>query len=222
LTEPSKKRVRKPKSVRRREIAEAAVAIMARHGYYGTSVARIAKAVGISNSALYQHFRNREDVMVAATELLGERANEWTKQVEGANALEKLGTIADGHLPWAESSLESFVRPMFAIVGVTERARLEPSTPRAVLEAYELILPVVEEGQREGSIRSDVDPGDLAWAVLMFAWAEDMALLARVDPVTEGGASRRNFTRLLAAYAAPAAAPQGAEPAPVLTGADGA
>lgn len=203
MTGSSKKRVRKPKTVRRREIAEAALAIMAKHGYYGTSVARIARAVGISNSALYQHFHNREDVMVAATELLGERAMEWTKRVAGATGLEKLSIIADGHLPWAASSLESFVRPMFAMVGVTERARLEPSTPRAVLQAYELILPIVEEGQRDGSIRADVDPGDLAWAVLMFAWAEDMALLARVGPVTDGGASRRNFKRLLSAYAAP-------------------
>jgi hypothetical protein len=72
-----------------------------------------------------------------------------------------------------------------------------------VSESYDLLLPIVEQGQREGSIRSDVDPGDLAWAILMFAWAEDMALLARVDEVTDAGASRRNFKRLLAAYASP-------------------
>ena len=47
---------------------------MARHGYHGTSVARIARAVGISNSALYQHYDNLEAVLVAATELLGENS----------------------------------------------------------------------------------------------------------------------------------------------------
>ena len=50
---------------------------------------------------------------------------------------------------------------------------------------------------------------DLAWAVLMFAWAEDMALLTGVDAVTDGGAARRNFTRLLSAYAGPEAAGDG-------------
>lgn len=206
-----RKRVRKPKLVRRREIAEAAVRIMARHGYYGTSVERIAKAVGISNSALYQHFRNREEVMVAATELLGERADEWIHRATGSTALERLEEIADSHLAWASSSLESFVRPVFAMVGVTEKARLEPSTPRGVLQSFEALLPIVEQGQAEGSIRSDVDPGDLAWAILMFAWAEDMALLARVEAVTEGGASRRNFRRLLAAYLTPEGAASAAE-----------
>jgi AcrR family transcriptional regulator len=159
--------------------------------------------VGISNSALYQHFHNLEDVLVAATELLGERAHEWIVTPTGSNALERLDKIAESHLAWSVSTLESFVRPLFAFVGVTEKARREPSTPRAVLQSYELLLPIVEEGQREGSVRSDVEAGDLAWAILMFAWAEDMALLARVDEVTNKGVSRRNFMRLLAAYAPP-------------------
>lgn len=203
MDQPSGKRVRKTKSVRRREIAEAALRIMATHGYHGTSVARIAREVGISNSALYQHFRNREDVLVAATELLGEQAQEWIVTPAGDTAMERLDNIAGSHLGWSTSALESFVRPIFAFVGVTEKARLEPSTPRGALHSYELLLPIVEQGQREGSIRSDVEPGDLAWAVLMFAWAEDMALLAGVDEVTTTGASQRNFRRLLEAYAPP-------------------
>ena len=179
MDQPPKKRVRKTKTVRKREIAEAAVRVIARHGYYGASVARIAKAVGISNSALYQHFRNREAVLVAATELMGERAHDWIVSPQGPTALERLDKISESHLAWSESALESFVRPLFAFVGVTEKARLEPSTPKAVMHAYELLLPIVEQGQREGSIRADVEAGDLAWAILMFAWAEDMALLSQ-------------------------------------------
>lgn len=205
MSEPSKKRVRKTKPVRRREIAEAALRVMTDHGYYGTSVERIAKAVGISNSALYQHFDNREDVLRAASELLGDQAQEWIVTPSGSTAMERLDKIAESHLRWSVSALESFVRPVFASVGVSEKARLEPSTPHGLLRSYDLLLPIVEEGQREGSIRSDVEPGDLAWAVLMFAWAEDMALLASVDQITTGGASRRNFMRLLAAYAPPEA-----------------
>ena len=206
-----KKRVRKTKAVRRREIAEAAVKIMAKHGYHGTSVERIAKAVGISNSALYQHFRNREDVLYAATELLGTRAHEWMLASQGETSYERLENIAAAHLSWSASSLESFVRPFFAIVGAAHPARNIPNNPASVRTAYDLILPIVERGQREGSIRADADPADVVWAILMFAWAEDMALLARVDEVIEGGSSRRNFVRLLSTYAPPGSA--GARPA---------
>jgi AcrR family transcriptional regulator len=211
LDQPVKKRVRKSKSVRKREIAEAALKIMSRHGYYGTSVARIAKAVGISNSALYQHYNSREEVLVAATELISEGTHDWIVASQGSTALERLDKIAESHLARSTSAVESFVRPIFAFVSVTERSRVEHSTPRGVLQAYELLLPIVEEGQREGTIRSDVEPGDLAWAILMFAWAEDMALLAHVDEVTTEGASRRNFKRLLSVYASPAAADERAE-----------
>ncbi len=95
------------------------------------------------------------------------------------------------------------MRPVFALAGATEKVRAERSTPRTVVLHYQLLVDIVEEGQREGSIRSDVDPGDLAWAILMFAWAEDMALLTSVEAVTTAGASRRNFMRLLDAYAPP-------------------
>jgi len=203
LGQAVKKRVRKTKSVRRQEIAEAALHIMAEEGYRGTSVARIAKAVGISNSSLYQHFRNREDVLLAAGELLGERADEWITNTTGVTALERLEKIGLGHLSWSESSLETFVRPLFAFVGAHESVGPQSRAPRTAMPHYRLLVNIVEEGQREGSIRSDVDPGDLAWAVMMFAWAEDMALLSKIDGVTTDGASHRNFKLLLATYAAP-------------------
>ena len=201
MDQPVTKRVRKAKSVRRQEIVEAAVRVMATHGFHGTSVARIAKAVGISNSALYQHFQNRDEVLVAATDLLGERAREWMIDTTGTTALERLERIGQGHLVWAASSLESFVRPVFALAGATKKPSTEQSTPHTVILHYQLLLDIAQEGQREGSVRSDVDPGDLAWAILMFAWAEDMALLTKVEAVTTAGASHRNFMRLLAAYA---------------------
>jgi AcrR family transcriptional regulator len=176
---------------------------MASHGFHGTSVARIAKAVGISNSALYQHFENRDEVLVAATDLLGERAREWITNTQGDTAFERLEKIGRGHLDWSAASVESFVRPVFALAGVSQGECIEPATPRTVILHYELLLDIVRQGQREGSVRSDVDPGDLAWAILMFAWAEDMALLSNVQAVTTDGVSHRNFTRLLAAYAPP-------------------
>jgi TetR/AcrR family fatty acid metabolism transcriptional regulator len=205
LDQTVKKRVRKAKSVRRQEIVEAAVLVMANHGFHGTSVARIAKAVGISNSALYQHFQNRGEVLVAATDLLGERARDWIIKTDGTTALERLEMIGQGHLAWAAASVESFVRPVFALAGVSEGECVEQTTPRTVVLHYDLLVDIVREGQREGSIRSDVDAGDLAWAILMFAWAEDMALLTNVAAVTTGGASQRNFRLLLAAYAQPSA-----------------
>jgi hypothetical protein len=74
---------------------------------------------------------------------------------------------------------------------------------RGQLAVFSRFQELVERGQREGSIRTDVEARDVAWAVLMFAWAEDYGLLQGVDqPMTEG-ASLRNFKRLLACFAPP-------------------
>jgi AcrR family transcriptional regulator len=203
VAEPTKKRVRKTKPERRREIVQAALRIMSKHGYHGTSVARIAQAVGISNGALYQHFRNLDEVLDAATQMMLEQAHDWIVSPTGSTALERLDKIGASHLDWSARSVETFVRPVFAFVTGSERPRSEVSAPRSAAHSFGLLRSIVEDGQRDGSIRPDVEAGDLAWAVMMFAWAEDMALLSHVDEVTEGGASRRNFLRLLSTYAAP-------------------
>ena len=56
---------------------------------------------------------------------------------------------------------------------------------------------------REGSIRAEVDSSDVAWSLLMFAWAEDVARLMGVDQLITSGASNRVFRHMLADVAAP-------------------
>ncbi len=45
-------------------ISKAAMELFAIHGYRGTSVRKIASKVGIRESALYNHFKNKEDIFL--------------------------------------------------------------------------------------------------------------------------------------------------------------
>ncbi|MEA2111173.1 MAG: TetR/AcrR family transcriptional regulator [Campylobacterota bacterium] len=45
-------------------ISKAAMELFAAHGYKGTSVRNIASKVGIKQSALYNHFKNKEDIFL--------------------------------------------------------------------------------------------------------------------------------------------------------------
>lgn len=49
---------------KRARILNAALAVFAQYGYRRASMEDIAKAAGISRAAVYQHFRNKEDVLV--------------------------------------------------------------------------------------------------------------------------------------------------------------
>jgi AcrR family transcriptional regulator len=49
-------------------ILDAAIAVMAQHGYHGTSVRDIAERAGVSPAALYHHFASKQAVLVTIME----------------------------------------------------------------------------------------------------------------------------------------------------------
>lgn len=49
-------------------ILEAAIEVMAEHGYHGTSVRDIAERAGVSPAALYHHFASKQDVLATIME----------------------------------------------------------------------------------------------------------------------------------------------------------
>ena len=70
----ARRRGRPPKATAgdtRGALLDAALALFATHGYEGTSVRAIARAVGLSESALYAHFDSKRAVFEAALERLG-------------------------------------------------------------------------------------------------------------------------------------------------------
>ena len=204
---PARKRIRKSKAERRREIAEAAVKLIGKHGLAGITVSQIAKAVRVSNSALYQHFHDREEVLWAATELVAHRSDGWLFTATGATGFERLTKMGENHLQWATSALDTFVRPAFAMTAGSNKAGMVMYANSAAQRSVDLISSIVEQGQEDGSIQSDIGARDLAWGILMFGWAEDMALLNGAKEATDTGVAQRNFKRFLATFAPPESQP---------------
>ena len=66
LTKPPKS-ARKAKGdghMRRAEILQAAERIFVRDGYQGATIRKIADEVGVSSTALYMHFRDKDDILL--------------------------------------------------------------------------------------------------------------------------------------------------------------
>ena len=49
-------------ATRKRQIAEAALAVVAEHGVGGMTVARVARLIGLVPSAIYRHFADRTEI----------------------------------------------------------------------------------------------------------------------------------------------------------------
>ena len=194
--------VRKAKAVRQKEIVVATIGLIGRYGVQGTTVSCIAQAAGIARGALYQHFPNREAVLEAALDAWREQSSAWMSRPDDAHAPDRLLAMGRAHSEWAISPDNTFVRPFFQLIASNRESSLTTSIIERQQEDFQRLVDLVEEGKREGSIELEVESGDVAWALLLHAWGEDIARLIGVDKFITEGASTRILERLVAGYAA--------------------
>lgn len=69
------------------KIQKVATALFCEFGYKGTSVRKIASEVGIRESALYNHFKNKEEIFLEATSEIFSNTLTFTEQEIKDNAL---------------------------------------------------------------------------------------------------------------------------------------
>jgi TetR/AcrR family transcriptional regulator, fatty acid metabolism regulator protein len=148
---------------KRRLILAAAVRVFARRGYHGARVGDIAEEAGVAHGLLYHYFSSKEQVLQTVfRENWGELLERF-RAVEAADepAGEKLAGIAKILLrTWRND-------PDLVTVMVREVAR-SPQLQGQVTEvgeAFAIVQRVVEQGQAEGTFRSDIDPRLASWIV---------------------------------------------------------
>lgn len=148
-------------------IIAAAVDVMARHGYHGSSIRDIAQRAGLSSAALYHYFSSKQDILVAfmtqATQdhyrLLCEAL-----QTAGDAPADRLAAVVRTHvLLHTERRKESFV-------GNSELRSLEPRNRAKVVALRDRIQRLFDEVVRAGVDSGDfgtADPAEAARAVVV-------------------------------------------------------
>lgn len=198
-----KKRVLKTKAERQREILDVTIRILAKYGLHGATISRISAAAGMSRGALYYHFRNREELLAAAMEAMDETATAWIAKPLGKDAPARLLAMGEAHSVWTLSAYNGFIRPFYQLIASSRETSLESLITTKTHFYLQYLVECVEEGQREGTIRGDVDSREVAWSLLLHAWGEDIARLQGIDEYITEGVSRNILRRLLASYTVP-------------------
>lgn len=149
--------------IRREQIVEAALGLIAAQGVRRLSMAALARRVGLVPSALYRHFRNKQEILQAAVQLVGQKAGENVRAVceRTPNALERLGLLLGGIIKMIRE-LQAMPRIVFS-EGMSSD---HPEGKRLVYQNLQGILGCIEgimrEGQQRGEVRSDFDARSLA------------------------------------------------------------
>jgi TetR/AcrR family fatty acid metabolism transcriptional regulator len=142
---------------KRRRILEAAIRVFARKGYFAARVSDIAKKAGVADGTIYLYFRSKEDVLVRLfDEVMSEHVEEAREAVRALpSAPERLLAIAERHLAVLGEN-----RDLAAVFQVELRQStrfMERFTASWLRDYFALLDEVLEEGQRDGSLRTDVN-----------------------------------------------------------------
>lgn len=157
-------RSQKQRSDKRVRIVDAAVGVFAEKGYRSARISDIARRAGVADGTIYLYFRNKEDLLLTIFEekmdgiLTGLRA-----------AVDGIGSPADRMRAFARFHFEQMrLQPALAQVLQVE---LRQSTrfvreyrPERLWEYLGVFEAILEEGQKTGAFRSDIDPFLVKWA----------------------------------------------------------
>jgi AcrR family transcriptional regulator len=146
---------------KRKSLLDAAVRVFARSGYHGARVGDIAEEAGVAHGLLYHYFSSKEEVLQTIF-----REN-WGELIERFRAVEAAEEPASEKLEGIAKILLRTWRnePGLVTVMVREVARSQQLQSQVVevREAFAIVQRVIEQGQRDGAFRADVDARLASW-----------------------------------------------------------
>lgn len=152
--------------IRQKQIAEAALRLVARRGLHGLNLGALAKAVDVVPSAIYRHFPGKNGVLGAVLDSISEQllANVLAVRQATPDALGRLQLLLDRHVELVRLNA-GVPRVLFAeqiFAGHPTRRR----KVYRILQGYlREIASIIREGQGRRRIRKDINPDT---AALMF------------------------------------------------------
>ncbi|HEY1448527.1 MAG TPA: TetR/AcrR family transcriptional regulator [Caulobacteraceae bacterium] len=156
LNEP-RRSARKAKGdghLRRAEILEAAERIFVAHGYEAATIRKIADEVGVSSTALYMHFRDKDQILLeictaAMEELL---ANNREISAMPIDAVARVRMMLEAYLRFALQHPNAY-RLVFCSSPATDEIRRQHTTMQIGAECLDRFASVIREIAAQGRLR---------------------------------------------------------------------
>ena len=120
--------------VRREQIAEAALQLVAAEGVKRLSIAAVARRVGLVPSGIYRHFPSKDAMLDAVLDLLGAKlqANVAAAEQETADPMGRLHDLFLRHIRVIRSGGQAFPRIVFSDEGMAARSERKTRVRRIV------------------------------------------------------------------------------------------
>jgi AcrR family transcriptional regulator len=178
---------------RRQEILDRAVEVFAERGASGTSLRRIADAIGVSHGALSHYFDSREQLLVAVYEHAERKRTESGAVTADSPAVETIVIAA------SENARVAGLVQLYASLVATALEDDRNASKAFFTDRFESVrndlTARIRRDQDAGLVRRDVDAA--AIAALLVAASDGMQVQWLLDPSIEFDATLAVFSTLL-------------------------
>ncbi|WP_050615991.1 TetR/AcrR family transcriptional regulator [Bacillus testis] len=140
-----------------KQIIDAAVGVIAEHGYHQAQVSKIAKQAGVADGTIYLYFKNKEDILIS---LFQEKMGEFVERINDEinlkeTASDKLSVLIQKHFDIMSED------PHLAVVTQLELRQSNSELRRQindVLKGYlNLVDGILKEGIANGEFKQDLN-----------------------------------------------------------------
>ena len=144
-------------AAKREKILRAAIRIFSQKGYFNSKISEIARLAGVADGTIYLYFKNKDDLLISLfEEKMGEVVAEIRVRVaDEGDALSRLRIFIRNHM-----DLLTREAGLIEVIQVELRQSnkfMKEYVPVKFLEYLDVISGILEDGKREGVIRSDLN-----------------------------------------------------------------
>jgi AcrR family transcriptional regulator len=154
-------------SDRQKEIIEVSLDLISEGGIQGLTIKNLAKRIGFSESAIYRHYENKIEILAAILDFFKENSEQFYKREFKAtnDALSKIEHLFRNQFRTFAASPS-----LVAVIFAEELFRNEPVLKQKVADIMqnttEILTRIIEEGQQQGVIKSNIEAAHLSVVVL--------------------------------------------------------
>lgn len=152
---------------RQLQIIEAAGEILTECGLAGLTTKKLAAKMGFAESALYRHFKGKEEIIVTMLQYLAadvdKRLTACVAKLD--NPVEKLKAVFDNQFDFFEKH-PHFLVAVFSEGLLEESKKINTAIMQIMATKRKHLLPIIKQGQYEGIIETSASAEDILHIIM--------------------------------------------------------
>ena len=161
---------------RKEQIALTAIDIISEGGTQNLSMLKIAERIGVTDAALYKHFKSKNEMLLFMVDLIEEMLIDRMKEHSNnfKNPLDKLKNILSFQFSFIEEN-KGIPRILFSEALQFKEKKLTSKISNILNQYLSLIKSTIADAKKTGSIKSSIDTDTLA--VLFMGMTQSTVIL---------------------------------------------